>query len=489
MDSRRAGRRRQRPAARPNPIPITPAKLGQDHETRQLPSSVEQLCVGGGGRYLFLHLPKQRQIAVFDFSEAKIVKYIPAGEDSVKFAAGMNHLVVALPNANALQSYNLKTFERDKTVPSPLKAQVNGVLLGSGSNGPVVLQSKPENVGTAEGALLDPRTLQPIKVDGTNALVHGGFSRSYRTVWRVSGDGRMFARYQPNLSPMGHTIYHLTRRVKQHSVDSIDGHHAGSEAAMSTPLAAYSPARQAGGQAGFLFQRPLLRYPAAEGSFYVNIDVEVSPRRENKSKLEICVPGDARPIAVLSQVEVPTGINTWDREPFSNDLRFHFVPSAKLLVVLPKTNDRLELYKVDIDQILQKSDVDFLFVTSRAPAYAKKGGTYGYVVQARSRKGGLKYKVESGPEGMKVGNDGRVSWAVPADFADREVNVILAVSDRSDQELFHTFSVRCSLGRPFAALPRILTLGESSHAHSSHLPAVHQLQRGRHTGGQSDQVQ
>ena len=52
-----------------------------------------------------------------------------------------------------------------------------------------------------------------------------------------------------------------------------------------------------------------------------------------------------------------------------------------------------------------------------------------------------KVKLDSGPEGMKVAADGTVSWAVPANFADTAVTVILTISDASGQETFHTFTL------------------------------------------------
>jgi len=57
----------------------------------------------------------------------------------------------------------------------------------------------------------------------------------------------------------------------------------------------------------------------------------------------------------------------------------------------------------------------------------------------KSRKGGVKVKLESGPPGMTVSGQGRVSWKVPADFAPGEVDVILGIGDASGQETFQTF--------------------------------------------------
>src|SRR5262245_12736939 len=73
------------------------------------------------------------------------------------------------------------------------------------------------------------------------------------------------------------------------------------------------------------------------------------------------------------------------------------------------------------------------------PPVARKGGEYSYLIVVKSKKGGVKCRLEAGPPGMKVTADGMLTWAVPADAADGERDVIITVSDGSGQEVFHTF--------------------------------------------------
>jgi hypothetical protein len=80
----------------PSPIAteIRPPALEAAKVVRQLPATIGGVAVGGGGRYLILHLPKQRQLALFDVNEAKVVHHFPLAEDTVKFAAGGEKLVI-----------------------------------------------------------------------------------------------------------------------------------------------------------------------------------------------------------------------------------------------------------------------------------------------------------------------------------------------------------------------------------------------------------
>src|SRR5205823_5846704 len=106
---------------------------------KQLPSTVSDLAVGGSGRYLILYLPRLKKLAVFDANEARITQYVTLDEDNVKFAAGMNHLLVVLPGSKVIQRWSLATFERELATPLPVQGKVSAVCMGSASNGPLLL--------------------------------------------------------------------------------------------------------------------------------------------------------------------------------------------------------------------------------------------------------------------------------------------------------------------------------------------------------------
>ena len=121
------------------------------------------------------------------------------------------------------------------------------------------------------------------------------------------------------------------------------------------------------------------------------------------------------------------------------DDRLFLVPSARVLVVLSDARDRLVLQRVDVDELLAKSDADYLLVTSRPPATVTPGKPFSYAPAVRSNKGKVRLRLEGGPEGMTLA-DGRLTWSVPATFTD-PVTVVLAVSDTPGRELFHTFTL------------------------------------------------
>lgn len=49
--------------------------------------------------------------------------------------------------------------------------------------------------------------------------------------------------------------------------------------------------------------------------------------------------------------------------------------------------------------------------------------------------------LEFGPAGMKLDDNGVLSWEVPAQFAEVEASVLITVGDASGQEVFHAFPI------------------------------------------------
>ena len=108
--------------------------------------------------------------------------------------------------------------------------------------------------------------------------------------------------------------------------------------------------------------------------------------------------------------------------------------------MLNRTGDKLHLHRFNLKDRLEKAGTDYLVVASRPPALARRGVKFSVRPEVLSKKGGVKLKLEAGPDGMAVDGE-TVTWDVPADAADAEANVILLVSDASGQEVFHTFKL------------------------------------------------
>src|SRR5262245_2259863 len=396
----------------------------------KLPGAATDVVVGGGGRYLVFNVPTLRKLAVFDVNAKKISGYVPAQEDGVKFAAGLEKLLVIAPATNLIQRYDLATCEREQSAPCPIDG-VKWAVMGSASGGPLMVNARP--VG-----FIDVATLKQADVK----VEQGRVSRFGTDNWvRASADGRTFASWGSG-SPSGIQTLVLEG-------NSARGYYEHSGAGHLCPgpdgRVLYTARGLFTGQAKQLGDTQAGPYciPADQGPFYLTVDLggrrPPRDRKDAEARVVVHVAGDPRPAIPLPQVDVPREINQWDREPFGNDKRYHLNPDARLLVYIPDTNDQLMLHKLNVEEELNRSGIDYLYVASQPPAQVTRGGQFRYQVVVKSRKGDLKYHVDAGPKEMQVAGNGLIVWNVPGDFSLSEVDVIITVRDGTGQEIFHTF--------------------------------------------------
>ncbi len=99
------------------------------------------------------------------------------------------------------------------------------------------------------------------------------------------------------------------------------------------------------------------------------------------------------------------------------------------------------LHRLDLTAALEKTGIDYLFVTSLPPASATPGSTLSYAIAVQSRRGGLRYTLDSGPPGMTLSDDGKLQWSVPAGQPAGRQGVIVTITDASGQEILHAFDI------------------------------------------------
>jgi hypothetical protein len=120
--------------------------------------------------------------------------------------------------------------------------------------------------------------------------------------------------------------------------------------------------------------------------------------------------------------------------------RIHYFPTAGLLLTLDKGLDKLVLRRIDLAKELESATSDYLFVASRPPV-AVAGKRLDHRLDVRSRKGGVKVTLTAGPDGLGVTPEGRLTWDVPANFGEPEVEVTVTLRDVGGQEMPHRFIV------------------------------------------------
>jgi S1-C subfamily serine protease len=418
-----------------NPAPTPSSGIEGERITKKLPGAFSDVALGGNGRYVIFFLPQQRKLAVFEVPKAAIAGYIPVDDDVVKFAAGMDKLVVGLASKGLVQRWDLATLKRELTVQAT-PGLIKHVAMGHASVGPVLVCSI-NNPGRSERTeYLDLKSLKPIAFNGKDKDINVPADGHVR----ASADGQTFAFWRIHTSPQGiatlviegntirhfydhHTAGHLLPSPDGKLIYTAQGRYTFECKALDDP------------RTGHAYNNVMM--PAVHGGFYLGIT------GEKERLISVYMAGDKRPLALLNlpSDDLPP-VDHWGRDSLNVDKRLFFIPSTKVMVSLPRTNDEVVLRRFDVDEALDKSGVDYLIVTSTPPASAKRGAKFQYQVAARAKKGGVTYHLESGPEGMVISPKGLVTWTAPADDTQRETSVIIAVRDAAGQETFHTFTIK-----------------------------------------------
>lgn len=418
------------------PPAVNPGAAVAAGKTVDLPGKVGAVAVGGAGRFVCLYIPTERKVAVFDATLQKVVKYLPVPAERVLLAAGAEKVFVVIPDERVVQRWDLKTLEKDKTAELDGKGVITAARVGSAAAGPlwVVEGTQLTAVDTATFRAIE------LKVD-VPALPGVGEGLC------VSADGTTLGSWDFGRSPSGFTVFRLSgQSLRVHEKGDSVGHLTpGPDGrVIHTGVGRFAPDGTVIGQRdGEAFGRApqgvAYSFPAAEGgSVYVNLTLG---RHDPPEPRSLCVRwADGQKVADMVGVPLDK-LDVWDRELIGNDLRFSLIPSAKVLVVLAPTNDKLQLYPFDLDAALEKSGKDYLLVEPLPPTPAVRGETFAQALAVRSKKGGVKVKLESGPAGMTVTPEGRFEWAVPGDFADQETKILLTVSDASGREVLHSFKL------------------------------------------------
>ncbi len=330
-------------------LEIEDAPLEESTVTRKLDAAVADVVAGGAGRYLILHMPGVGKLAVFDVNEAKVVKSLPVADEKVMIAAGMDKLVLALPGSRTFQRWDLKTFKHELTAPYQVKGDVMAIAMGSASKGPAVFIAKDGPSPRQHPFVLG---VDDLKVRTT---VWAGDNHSFgrdKVHLRASPDGRSFGCWTLIHFPTGVHWFTLEGNVGMRAYTHTSAGHVipgrGGKV-LFTGAGAFTALPEHGREKDLVSgaARNGRYIPAQHGDFYLYLG-DVSAGRDAPARaFDIRRLGSDKPVLRVKDVDVPA---TKLDDPVSGlafDKRFHLVPDAKLLVVIPPGEDRLVLRKVD----------------------------------------------------------------------------------------------------------------------------------------------
>jgi hypothetical protein len=422
------------------PAESKPADDPADAKTMHLAEPAAQMCAGGGGRFLIFHLKKAKQLVIVDLVQARIVKSIDLPGEDVCMAAGQDYLMVAFTGQNLLQRYSLKTFQREKTIPLTIDGAVRKLEMGSASDGPLMLWA------AKAAEWMDPATLRPIHYDGG---VGGG-------EFRCAADGQTFLGWAGGMSPLHFSLMHIENGKGTSQEAWSDGYNG----AWLIPSADGSLIFRNGGVISTADLKPVsadsfkgsVLLPSDSPAFFLSIRPEDEPAnaggrrppsrgKSQRCQVAICTTADCRSLYTVKNIEPMTSNMIFTQWGYCHGVpRIRYLPADNLLAVVPESDDAVIIRNFDLEASLKKSGEPFLVVVSKPPARAARGKEYVYAIHALSGSGGVKYHLESGPEGMTISDTGKVRWQVPS-TASGNLPVVVSLSDSGEKEAFHSFSI------------------------------------------------
>lgn len=158
----------------------------------KLPAPVDSATLGGGGRFLIMHIKPIFKLAVFDVEKLELVQLIPVHDSRVLFAAGEEKLVVVQPEQGTIERWSLGAWQRERAAEFHPTATPTDLAMGHASAGPLLLTVDTEGTNKSDVVFYDLDTLQPQEVkirseSNTDPRWYSVFAA------RASADGRLFA--------------------------------------------------------------------------------------------------------------------------------------------------------------------------------------------------------------------------------------------------------------------------------------------------------
>ena len=441
---------------------IHPTAMTRDQEEIKLPGPVTDIAVGAGGRILLLSIKSLKKLVVFDVNSAKVVRLMSLPSDDSLVTAGAEKFLIISPATGIIDRWDLATLERERRAPVPLAGNIVSVAMGSRSSGPVlafVNLAENNNINGGRFVFFDPVSFRPLsgfhqnnyfmknrqnvapQIEKAGLVYTPHFSQAEQRVQlRAAPNGELFTAWSTQHSPAGFlTFAWKTKKTLDFRYDHTD-------VMYNVPgpdgLTLFT------GSAGIINeeQTPTPRDLAKERRYLPSTAPNYFLGFEG-SRASLYATGNSSPLVLIDDLkELATtsaaARQSYDARDIIWDKRVQFIAEANLLVTIPSEVGQIILRRVNALDRLKKSSIDYLFVESIPPRATTKGTNFEYQIKARSRRGGLKYELTSGPEGMTISPEGRLTWNVPVEFEEEEVTPVITIKDNYGSDIFHTFSMR-----------------------------------------------
>jgi S1-C subfamily serine protease len=362
----------------------TGQREGLEPLVRELESPVEDLAVGGGGRYLCLRLVG-RALAVFDVNAASVTKTIELSSGNALIAAGVSSLLIADPDKGTLERRSLDDpGDPGKKAPFPIQGRIKGLAMGNDSDGPLLAAWSPNRASNriAEQlrfSFLDPKTFAVLKAGpGASRRFNGYVSPSGGSFMlsnftglnielvhiRASAGGSLFGIWHTGVIPSGFQ----TLSIRGATMSSVYNHESDGHLAPGPDgriiYTGLGGVRDSEGKplkrADTSHAGPIITIPSPDPAYYLGVaglagtrppvGSPAIPMEKVHALVQRADQGEVL-FRVIDLEEMCTG--PIDESMISGDFtvekRFHLIPAAKLLITIPFTNDKIVIRRLDVE--------------------------------------------------------------------------------------------------------------------------------------------
>lgn len=432
-------------------LPGLVARHAGEVKSIPIPGKASDVVLAGAGTQMLVVMAASKRLMVLDLVRGEVRKFLPLGSHDVLVAGTRSHIIVLDRSNDVLERWSLKKLTKERVVKPPFQGIAKSLITGNVTEGPVIAlwAQGSDALSRCQFMSIDVATLQGNRLEAKGGRLHVSFRDA--THLRMSADGSVFGMWATSHSPQGlnsvrvqgNQLIGLNKHTSVgHVVPGPSGMHlfTGLGGVFTNELNAKS--------ANSRSNIPCV--PTSHSNFYVTVPAEPGAQRNmgrNPFK------GIRSSLNVVSSQSVLTDLpdlglgsddsnRSWTTSDFSLDKRVHFHVQAGLLATVPFTNDKVLLQKVDLEETLRKSGTDYFFIMSVPERTFVAGQRYEYQCSVLARRDGVRFELASGPEGMEVSRDGKLTWDVPSGFTEDSVNVILNVEGSEGESLYDTFTLR-----------------------------------------------
>jgi S1-C subfamily serine protease len=399
-----------------------------DQVVARLPGKFDAMRTGGAGRYLIFHIHEKGVLAVFDLKKKAVVTEIPAPEGS-SFAASREKLLVANPQINQLERWDLTKLNREKVVELDRTKPPTLAVMGASGDGPLAL------LCSEEIQLWDIEKMEPVAVRGQLPK----FSDYVKHEMSVSADGQTFCWWSTNFTQPFKVL-----RITGESVSILetpDHHDYNGRWAMPSPDG--SMLLRYGAKAYRRDLQPITSvtftiFPTTDPRFVIAIDRQ----DEQYTQMTICTAADLKPVCTLQDLDSVSSdsVGTFHGR-LGSEPRLRYLHDEKMVVCIPDGNDRVVMRNFDLKSSLDEKAEDYLFVISKPAPVVYVGQPFSYKLQSISGADGVHYKLDSGPTGMTVSPNGLVGWTPDSRPVGGVANVVIEVENSAGTKFIHGFEI------------------------------------------------